>query len=166
MGQKERFMGQDDRIFVEIDEFDVDDFCSNSLEATAFGHLDAGFLKGYVNFEAKCSWSVDVAWEPDGEPTYVPYGDGQALFDDGRGGVDSVSVRDGSLDEVRWSDEDGKELSDDQVKSLLEVDDDGFNGLLDEILSDTGPSAHVEAEAYADRLERPEPEGPDYSDWL
>lgn len=159
-------MGQDDRVFVEIDEFDVDDLRDDALEATAFGHLDAGFLKGYVNFEAKCSWSVDVVWEPDGDPTYVPYGDRQVLFDDGKGGVDSVSVRDGSLDEVRWSNEDGDELSDDQVKSLLGIGADGFNALMDEILSDTEPSAHVEAEAHADRLERPEPEEPDYSDWL
>lgn len=159
-------MGQDDRIFVEIDEFDVDDFRDDALEATVFGHLDAGFLNGYINFEAKCSWSVDVAWEPDGEPTYVPYGDRQVLFDDGLGGVDSVSVSDGSLDDVSWSDEDGEELSDDQVRSLLGIDGGGFNGLLDEILSDAGMSAHVEAEAHADHLKRPEPEEPDYSDLL
>lgn len=159
-------MRQDDRIFVEIDEFDVDDFCGDALEATAFGHLDAGFLNSYINFEAKCSWSIDVVWEPDGEPTYVPYGDRQVMYDDGRGGVDSVSASDGSLDDVRWSDEDGEELSDDQVKSLLGIDGSGLNSLLDEILSDAGLSANMEAEAHASHLKRPEPEEPDYSDWL
>lgn len=154
------------KISVEIDDVDFTDLDEEHIAADVDGHIDAPWLDEYVNFEAEYSASVEVEWEPDGEPTYVPYGDQSVLYDDGRGGLDSVGVGEGDIDEIRWTDERGGDLDDEQVKELLRTDDAGLKKICSWICESVHSDAQDHAERNSDCFERPEydPE-PDYEPW-
>lgn len=150
-------------IDVEVDDYDVRDHTNEYIEAEAHGYIDAKSLSEFIIFTADYSANVEVEWEPDGDPTYVPYGDRQVLFDDGKGGIDSVSVSNGCIDDWQWKTEDGEELSDERVKELLGLNDEGFKALLDRIEGEVSGLVDIYAEEY-DGYERPEPPEPDYDD--
>ncbi len=72
-------------------------------------HIDCGVL-----FD---KYALDVTWEPDSDPTYVDYGSQSVLYDDGKGGVESVDASSAveRTGENIFLTEDGEEI--DQVKS-------------------------------------------------
>lgn len=152
---------EDGKLDVEVSDCDVDSLSNEEIEIDANGLIDAPFLSEYVYFEAKYSAAVEVEWEEDGEPTYVPYGDRQVMYDDGRGGIDSVSVSGGSIDEIEWRDEAGGELDEERVKELLRVDEEGLKEIVDRICGDIDSFAEIYAGEHEGEFERPEAEEPD-----
>lgn len=121
------------------------------------------------------SWDSDnfeFHWEPDGEPTYVPYGDTSVEYDNGEGGLESVDVY-ADCDnyyfiELGNSAEEGIDLSKEQVLQILGCSEEELDHLMQEI--EAKVISHAEdllLDYYEDPdhwPEKPEYE-PDYDNW-
>lgn len=120
------------------------------------------------------SWdsdSFEFYWEPNGEPTYVPYGDTSVMYDSGEGGLESVDVY------ADWDDyyfielgesSDGTKLTKEQVLQILGCSEEELDLLMKEIKDKV--IIHTEellVEYYEDPNhwpDKPERE-PDYDSW-
>jgi hypothetical protein len=77
----------------EIVDYDFSDLESGWAEVSIGRDSDDEYL--LFHFEVSCALDqVEVIWEPDGEPTYVDYGSQSVLYDDGKGGIESIVARD------------------------------------------------------------------------
>ena len=66
--------------------------------------------------------NAEFEWEPDGPATYVPYGSQRVLFDDGKGGVESVDIGELEPDEEVYETIDETVLSVEDVLNILKID--------------------------------------------
>ena len=75
-----------------------------------------------VTVEVSCDTdSVNFDWEPDGAPTYVPYGEGSVLYDNGEGGLDSVDASNScSSDDITYQNESEEDITEEQALDILE----------------------------------------------
>ncbi len=119
---------------VDIDIFDRREFCADIL-----GTVEKKDI-GWVSYNLGYDSDIDIEWEEDGAPTYVPYGDDYVLYDDGKGGIDSVSVKcyygpediiDGRID---WKDDNKNDITEDDVKKLFDLSDEDYKELVKELL--------------------------------
>lgn len=120
------------------------------------------------------SWdssNFEFYWEPDGEPTYVPYGDTSVMYDSGEGGLESVDVY-ADWDNYYFIElgesSDGTKLTKEQVLQILGCSEEELDLLMKEIADKV--ISHAE-ESLIDYYEDPDnwpdkPEyEPDYDDW-
>lgn len=117
----------------------------------------------YIQVDLTCEISdVDVEWEPDGEPTYVPYGEQSVMYDDGKGGVESIDASNAiSADGYKLVDEDNNEYSFENVCEMLRCEP---NALTDEIqhVKDLAVEYYIDYIEDSYEPERPEDNEPDY----
>lgn len=91
----DRLNEEQSKVIVEGITIDVDDTDIN-VRATTYAYIDltrdgktfVTYKLGYTDILE----NAEFEWEADGAPTYVPYGSQSVLFDDGKGGVESVNV--------------------------------------------------------------------------
>ena len=115
-------------LVVNPDSFDIQEMGTDMLEAQLFGNISDD--EHEVEFDAHIDVTFEVIWEEDGEPTYVPYGSTSVMYDSGEGGIDYIEIIDIDIDVDNWidvtdGDEDGVQLTDDEVEQLfgISVDD-------------------------------------------
>lgn len=122
---------------------------------------------------------LEFQWAPDGDPTYVPYGNASVLYDSGEGGLESVDTSQ-ALDfkEIdlypindanhpgNWEDE---PLGQDDIILMLEdigISIDEFEDVIKVIKQRTIEMADKSIQDYYDKPsnwpEKPEDDGPDY----
>lgn len=108
---------------IEIRHEDGEVYGANTWEQFSVINKDTGVIL-YAQAEADADeFEVDIDWEEDGPATYVPYGETSVLYDDGRGGVDGVSV-DGSVDSVEFmSQENGENGESFEPPFIMSYDD-------------------------------------------
>ena len=83
---------------------------------------------------------VDIIYEPDGDPTFVPYGEGSVLLDSGKGGIDSINVGDCVSEIIYQKSEDGGrtfiDISKEEALNILETTEEELNEVLKKIKKD------------------------------
>lgn len=91
----DRLNEEQSKVIVDGITIDVVDTDIN-VRATTYVYIDlTRDGKIFVSYRLGHTDILDNAefeWEPDGEPTYVPYGEQDVLYDTGEGGVESVNV--------------------------------------------------------------------------
>ena len=123
--------------------------------------------------------SLEFQWEPDGEPTYVPYGNASVLYDSGEGSLESVDTSQAldfkeinlySINDTNNPDEWEEEpLGQDDIILMLEdmgISIDEFEDVIKVIKERTIEMADKSIQDYYDDPdnwpEKPEDDGPDY----
>lgn len=122
-----------------------------------------------VIFEVRWdSANIEFNWESDGAATYVPYGEQSVLYDDGKGGLDSVDVS-GIADiysyDYKYND---KIITEEQAIELLGCSQEDFNEAVTELCKIVPLiTENLIEDYYDDPWNWPEREDdePDYDDW-
>lgn len=112
--------------------------------------------------------AVDITWEPDGEPTYVPYGSTWALYDSGEGGLESVDASGASFvaDHYLLSYNNlDNDLFEEEVLEILQCSEADLKSIIDEAAKvvERNIDVYLEEWYYNNPPEKPECE-PEY-DW-
>jgi hypothetical protein len=146
----------DGKLKIKPDYFMAEDMDSDSVTVTAAGTAETDDAEVYFSATFICSYEIE--WEPDSDPTYVPYGSRMVLFDKGEGGIEDVDVTDIDIDIDGWEDDDGNEITGADVAKILGVSADAVEkAILDEMKS----QIITEAERYAEKhAEKPEADDP------
>lgn len=150
---------------IDVDDYDIDEFSSEWINGWISGTVDKKDSEYILGYKADCYGSVEVDWEADGSPTYVPYGNQSVLYDDGRGGIDSVEVDDCEVGDIEWTGEDDVDLSEDEAKALLKVTDEEYKQLLGMIAGAWQEAAQAYAENNTDALEEQREYSRDDYEW-
>lgn len=126
-----------------------------------------------VTVNLDMSWDHDdfeFEWEPDGEPTYVPYGDTDVLYDSGEGGLASVEVS-ADVDDYQFGDyeDPDKPITKEQALEILGCSKEDLDDLMKEVESFAVSCTEEALEDYYEDPnhwpEKPGPDEPDYVDW-
>ena len=170
---------------MENNNLSKNNFKYDIVDADVWGGDDAGWV--YVDIYKQdnpdvgitvffeVSWesdSFEFEWEPDGEPTYVPYGNTSVMYDDGRGGLESVEVYadcdDYHFIELETNMDEGTDLTREQVLQILGCSEEELRRLIKEIeekVVDHTKDLLVDYYSDPDHWpDKPEYE-PDYDDW-
>ena len=131
-----------------------------------------GDIEQAVTIAFEVEWNEDVidfTWEPDGEPTYVPYGSTSVIYDSGEGGLESVDASGASfVDDHGFVSYDNPDITlrEEEVLELLQCSEADLNSLVDEASShvERNVDVYLEEWYYDNPPEKPEYE-PDYDDW-
>ncbi len=138
------------------------------IDITKPGEKDVG-----VTVNLDMIWGHDdfeFEWEPDGEATYVPYGETSVLYDSGEGGLASVEVS-ADVDDYQFLDfeDPDRQLTKEQALEILGCSEEDLDDLMKEVEALAVSHAEAALEEYYEDSdnwpERPEPEEPDYDDW-
>lgn len=127
-----------------------------------------------VTVDLDMTWDHDdfeFGWEPDGEPTYVPYGDASVLYDGGEGGLESVEV-DADVEDYQFLDyekpDPDKPMTKERALEILRCSEEDLDDLMEEIEAFAINHAKADLEEYYEDPnnwpEKPEQE-PEYADW-
>ena len=126
---------------VDVTDYDWD---YNDLDVNATGVFDVinGDKSISVTFTAYVSYehiSLDVV--PDGEPTYVPFGSTDVMYDDGSGYVENIDIRDAI--EIEWQElyadiDDSEDLYLEQASEILGCTDEELESFLDKTVKKSG----------------------------
>lgn len=117
-----------DGIVVDINEYDLD---LRDDKITAYMNMwISDDQEVWLRFEYNdVLENAEFDWEADGQPTYVPQGEQSVLYDDGKGGVESVDVGELEPDEEFYETLDETVLSREEVLNILKIDEEQLTKL-------------------------------------